>query len=93
MCLIPKCADPFIKFFNTPNKDFVITTPEIDHFSNFHMGMEEDVLMYNIKAGKSICDNKKAQNQLQFDLMFGPKIKTEFKNENSLKPPPRQVQL
>ena len=49
--------------------------------------------MSSIKAGKSIFYNKKAQNQFQFALVFGPKIKMDFKNETSLKPPPREVHL
>ena len=55
--------------------------------------MEEYALVSSIKAIKSILENKKAQNQFQFSLKFGAKIKTEFKNEKSFKPPPRQVQL
>ena len=82
-----------MKFLKDPKKDYFITTPEIDNFSKLHMGMEEYVLVSSIKAGKSICEHKKSQKQIQFTLTFGSKIKTEFKNKKSLKPPPCQVQL
>ena len=49
--------------------------------------------MYSINAGKSIHKNKKAQKKFYFALTIGPKIKMEFMNEKSLKPPPRQAQL
>ena len=82
-----------MKIFKDPKKDYFITTPEIDNFSKLHMGMEDDVLMKSIRAGKPIHKNKKAQKELQFALIFGPKIKIEFNNEKVLKPPLFQVQL
>ena len=50
-------------------------------------------MIYSIKERKSILENKKAHNKFQFSLTFGPKIKTDIKNENTLKSPPCQVQL
>ena len=82
-----------MKLFRAPNEEDFIITPGIAHFSKLHMGMEEYVLVSSIKAGKSICEHKKSQKQIQFTLTFGSKIKTEFKNKKSLKPPPCQVQL
>jgi hypothetical protein len=48
--------------------------------------MDDDEVMTSIKkAVKSIQESHKAQKQLQFLLMFGPK---KVKNETSSKPPP-----
>ena len=80
VCLIFNCTDNFVKFLKDPKKHYFITTPVIAHFSKFHTGMEEDVLMYSIKAGKPNHNNKKSQKQFQFYLVSGPKIKTEFNN-------------
>ena len=39
VCLIPNCADPFIKFLKAPKKDYLITTPAIANFLKLHTGM------------------------------------------------------
>ena len=70
VCLISNCTDTFVKFLKDPKKDYFITTPVIAHFSKFCTGMEEDVLMSNIKAGKPNHDNKKSQKQ--FNLIWYP---------------------